>query len=63
MTSRHNLPEVIPPPPIPAIARAAIRVFILGAKAHNVVPKPILSSTHPPESLKGGRTEEGYSHE
>jgi hypothetical protein len=44
-------PEVIPPPPIPAIALAAIRVFILGAKAHNVVPKPILSYIHPPELL------------
>jgi len=41
-----NVPDVIPPPPIPAIALAAIKVFILGAKAHNVVPKPILS-VHP----------------
>jgi hypothetical protein len=33
----------MPPPPIPAIALAAIRLFILGAKAQKAVPKPAAS--------------------
>jgi hypothetical protein len=36
-----DVPDVMPPPPIPAIARATIKVFILGAKAQKAVPKPV----------------------
>jgi hypothetical protein len=55
----RDVPDVIPPPPIPAIALAAIKVFILGAKAHNVVPKPTLSSSfHHSPSRGGGHTKE-----
>jgi hypothetical protein len=38
--AKEYVPEVMPPPPIPAIALAAIRLFILGAKAQKAVPKP-----------------------
>ena len=37
----RNMPHnAYPPPPIPAIALAAINDFIEGAKPQNIVPEP-----------------------
>jgi hypothetical protein len=56
------LPEVKPPPPIPAIALAAIKLFILGANAQKAVPN---AGSQYGRSAETGRglTEEGKGHE
>ena len=40
--SNQGVGRTYPPPPMPATARAAMRVFIDGANPQHIVPEPVL---------------------